>query len=202
MPGLHGWKVPAGSSRARASLSHGPRGGRLVRFGLGIRRGPWREATVPARVTASPFCQGGEGFETMRAAAWTAHAGRAGAAAIGAEVWATGGGAERNGAEVRLIRGDASRVGGNAAAIRGKASPDGAIPARLGAAASADRGNAPVVGGEAQAEGGNPSRERLADLAAPTRRKSEAAFRPRGLLPPGFLLLTRVPGVAFGLVTD
>ncbi|HEY4587726.1 MAG TPA: hypothetical protein VII86_00780 [Thermoanaerobaculia bacterium] len=127
--------------RAYAVLVHGPKSGRLVQFGIRIRRRPRRKAESPAAVAANPVGPVEVASAAARDAAWTAHAGRADVAAIGGE-------ADR-------VGGDAAGFGGNAAFDGGTAPPDGAFPACGGASASADGGNAPKIRGNAQAVGAN-----------------------------------------------
>ena len=71
--------------RACVVLLYGRKSGRLVQFGIRIRRRPRRKAESPAAVEASPLGHGEVASAAARDAAWTAHAARANVAAIGGE---------------------------------------------------------------------------------------------------------------------
>ncbi|HEY2293869.1 MAG TPA: hypothetical protein VGM86_24455 [Thermoanaerobaculia bacterium] len=71
--------------RACAVLLYGPKSGRLVQFGIRIRRRPRRKTENPAAVEANPAGHGEVASTAARDAAWTAHAGRANVAAIRGE---------------------------------------------------------------------------------------------------------------------
>ncbi|MFL6263931.1 MAG: hypothetical protein ACJ76Y_29940 [Thermoanaerobaculia bacterium] len=142
--------VHARNIRACAVLLHGPRNARLAQLGIRIRRRPRRGAGSPTEVPADSLGRGAEAPAAARDAAWTAHAGRAGDAEIGAVVQEVGAFVQEIGGEAGRTGGDAAGIGGNVASDWATVPPVGGFPACAGAAVSGGRGNAHGPGGNLQ----------------------------------------------------